>query len=130
MGPLTIVVTNVGRGPSVGAEWGREGRAAEGGVLVGVKYSITNSSAAPVKAWDVPPLQLVDAAGVVYSSDAGKTALYTTDHHVDRKLLSDLNPGITVHDAAVFEVSAKAFDPQTWSLQLGDAARVRLAKAG
>src|SRR5665213_103747 len=71
IGPLTITVTQVRVAPSMGAAWGSEGRAAEGGVLVAVGYTVTNSSALPVKAWDVPGLQLVDQAGVRYNADAG-----------------------------------------------------------
>jgi hypothetical protein len=98
-------------GPDIAAE-----KAAEGGVLVVVYYTVKNTGNEPVHAFDVPDIHLLDSQGVQYSDDAGKTGILSLEEHFDIKGFSDLNPGITVRNAKVFEVSKAAFDRNTWSV--------------
>ena len=104
-----LVKSRVGEAPYLSED------ASECGVLVVVRYSIKNVSMKPVKVYDMPKVHLVDPSGTPYESDAGKTGAYTMQAKVDQKLWSDLNPGITVQNAEVFEVSKDTFDPKTWS---------------
>jgi hypothetical protein len=94
--------------------------AADGGVLVLIRFSVTNLSAKPVSAANLPEIKLVDDKGTQYAPDAGKTGLYAMASKFDSKLFSDLNPGITVKNAVVFEVSKDSFNPATWVVVTDD----------
>lgn len=120
-----LTVTSVKARPSVGADFMKE-EAAEGGVLVVVDYKIKNTTSKPMKFYDRPKVALVDGAGQKYGTDAGKSGAYASQHKFDTKMLSDLNPGITVRGADVFEVSKEAYDPKTWQV-LVDGKGVALA---
>lgn len=108
-----------------GAYFGQS--AAEGGVLVVVRYRIRNAGTEPAEAYDMPQVTLMDSQGGAYEPDAGKTGAYSLETKLDQKLWSDLNPGITIKAAQVFEVSKEAFDPATWRVALdGERALVAL----
>jgi hypothetical protein len=115
---VEIRVTKVEQRTAVGSEYARE-TAAEGGVLVVVRYSIKNTSDRPAKAYAAPELTLLDPQGVEYKPDAGKSGAYASELNLDQKLFSDLNPGITVKGATVFEVGKETFDLATWKLAAG-----------
>lgn len=123
---IEIRVTDVEERQRVGGEYFGE-QAAEGGVLVTVRYTIKNTSPKPVSAFSAPKLVLIDPAGTKYEADAGKTVAYSTELDLDQKAFSDLNPGITVKGATVFEVSSESFDRATWNLALDSARGARIA---
>lgn len=109
-----VAVTSVESRDRVGIEYAYD-QASEGGTLVVVRYSVTNVGERPLSFFQ-PRVRLLDPNGVEYNSDAGKTASLMMEGGVDAKAWSDLNPGITTRDAAVFEVSSQSFDPETWSV--------------
>lgn len=115
-----FVVTKVSTPQSVGTDFDRE-TASDGGVLVDVEYTVQNTSDKPIAASSVPDVVMVDQAGTEYHTDAGKTGAEQLAHPVDRKVWSDLNPGIRERGSAVFEVSKSAFDPAKWQLAIGSA---------
>jgi hypothetical protein len=119
VGDINLTVTNVQEAASVGSSYLSQA-AAQDGVLVVVDYTVKNISAKPVSAGDIPKFALLDPADTTYSEDAGATSMYEVEHHVDQKLWSNLNPGITVRSAQVFEVAKNSFNPATWSLIIGD----------
>ena len=43
---------------------------------------------------------------------------FATQVNANAKVLSNVNPGITINDADVFEVSRTLFDPRTWKLRV------------
>lgn len=108
-----MTVTSVSTPNSVGSQYFVE-KPSEGGVLVAVQWKYKNTSSEPIGTFSQPSIKLVDSAGVEYSSDTGKTSAYATEIKLDRKILSDLNPGITVQDAQVFEVSKESYDQGGW----------------
>ena len=110
-----LTVESVQERGQVGSEFLNE-KASEGGVLVAVTYSLKNTSSAPMGFMDQPNLKLIDPRGTTYSNDTGATAAFSTENDFNNKIVSDLNPGITVHDGDVFEISKDAFDPSTWSI--------------
>jgi hypothetical protein len=112
-GDLTITLRPAELREQVGFSIAPE-TAADGGVLVLMRWSVANHSAKPVSAGMLPQIKLIDAQGVEYSPDAGKSGAYAMARTLDAKSFSDLNPGITVKNAAVFEVSKSTFDPKTW----------------
>lgn len=66
----------------------------------------------------MPSLKLVDPSGHAYSSDLAASTAFAFQVNADTKALSDVNPGIVIHDGTVFEVSKALFDPKTWKLRL------------
>ena len=103
----------------VGVEYGYE-YASEGGVLVVVESAVKNSGNKPIAAYRIPRVEaLVAPDGTRYKPDVGKSAAYQWadelgPKRLDSKSWSDLNPGITVRDAQVFEVATDQYDAATW----------------
>ena len=91
---------------------------AAGGEFLAVAWNYTNISKAPVESYQAPSLALVDPAGHVYSSDLEASSAFASQVNADAKLLSNVNPGITIADGDVFEVSKMLFDPRTWKLRV------------
>ncbi|WP_158916058.1 DUF805 domain-containing protein [Caulobacter sp. S45] len=118
---VEVTVTGIDQTSNVGGEIVRE-QAADGGVLVVVNYSVKNTSGKPVGASDMPDIRLRDPSGTIYKPDTGKTAAYASTANLTFKAFSDLNPGLSVTDAEVFEVSKTAFDPTKWVVVVGDRA--------
>ena len=97
-------------------------KASEGATLVGVQYKMKNVSDKPVGAFDYPPINLVDEKGTKYDADVDASAAYATETGIDNsKILSDLNPGITVTGTDVYEISKDQFAKGNWFIQVGDA---------
>lgn len=118
IGDFRVTITGVSERDAVGVSIVRE-PAAEGGVLVVVDYTVENISERPKGAYQLPEPSLIGPNGVVYEKDIGKTAAYAAEGEFDSKAFSDLNPGIRVRNAVVFEVSKAQFDRQSWVLGLG-----------
>lgn len=110
---LEVTMTDVTQKTSVGSTYLNE-KASEGAVLVAIQWQYKNTSDKPVKSYNKPEMKLIDTNGTEYSSDIGKTSYYATEVKLDTKVWSDLNPDITVKDAAVFEVSKEAFAKGGW----------------
>lgn len=110
---MELTVTSVTEKSSVGTQYLAE-KPSEGGTLVAVNWQYKNTSSEPIGTFSQPSIKLVDSNGTEYSSDGGKTASYATEIKLDRKILSDLNPGITVKDAEVFEVSKESYVQGDW----------------
>ena len=51
-------------------------------------------------------------------ADLDASSSYASSSNFDEKVVSDLNPGITVDGAEVFEVSKELFDVATWSARV------------
>jgi len=118
-GPLTVVLKSVRQVEGVGRPYSIE-EASEGGTLVVLDYSVTNSSATPVAAWRMPVIKLVDGSGTAHDTDLGRTMSYQQQDDVADRPSGDLSPGSTVEDAAVFNVPKAGFDPATWSARIGE----------
>jgi hypothetical protein len=95
--------------------------ASEGAVLVGVQYKLKNASDEPMGMFDQPTISLVDEKGTEYDSDIDASAAYATETGIDNsKILSDLNPGITVTGTTVYEISKESFGQGKWYIQIDD----------
>jgi hypothetical protein len=88
----------------------------QGGVFVAILWSYKNISKKPVSPFDLPTLHLVAPDGTNYDPDIGASASYATEVNTNPMVLSDLNPGIQVTDAEVFEVSQEQFNPASWKI--------------
>lgn len=96
---------------------------AEGGIYVAIQWSYKNTSLKPVNAFSRPTINLKAPDGTKYNPDIGASASYATELNNDAKVFSDLNPGIRVVDATVFEVSRQMFDSSSWRILVIDAGK-------
>ncbi len=126
IGDFRVIIRNVSERDAVGRSIVRE-QASAGGVLVVVEYTVENISDRPKAAYQLPAPSLIGPNNVVYDKDLGKTAAYASEGELDVKAMSDLNPGIRVTNAVVFEVSEASFDRATWMLGLGAGNRLRVS---
>ncbi|UPM55503.1 DUF4352 domain-containing protein [Gottfriedia acidiceleris] len=116
---LEIKVSKVEEKHSVGDQYYGK-KASEGGVLVAIQYTMKNVSDEPVGVFDYPTLNLVDEKGTKYDSDIDASSSYAVETKIDdSKILSDLNPGITVTGTEVYEISKDAFAKGKWYIQIG-----------
>ena len=113
---LEITVSSVGEHDMVGGQYINE-KASEGATLVVVDWKYKNVSEKPINAFSQPSIKLIDENGTEYNSDLGKSSTYAIEKDIDSKILSDLNPGITVNDAKVFEISKESFEKGEWKIQ-------------
>lgn len=88
----------------------------EGAVYVAVTWQYKNTSSQPLGMFERPSMELKDANGVTYSPDLGASGSYATEVDFDEKVMSDLNPGITVKTADVFEVSSELIQNPGWRI--------------
>lgn len=110
-----ITVTSIEERSVVGSEYFKKSPS-QGGTFVAIQYQYKNKTDKPIGSFSTPTIKLVDANGTQYSSDTGASSNFATELKLDRKILSDLNPGITVNDAAIFEVSKEQYAKQGWKL--------------
>jgi len=90
---------------------------AEGGIYMIVYCSATNAGATPQLPFDID-LKLVDPNNVEYAADVAATAaLYSISDDITAKIVSNINPGISVTTASVFEISDAMLDQQFWKIK-------------
>ena len=73
-----------------------------------------NQTEKPKNAFSAPTILLQDANGTKFKKDIGATSAYATEVDLNAKGFSDINPGIRIDDAAVFEVSESMLDAGGW----------------
>jgi hypothetical protein len=112
-GGVEVTITKLEIRNSVGQDMFKSS-SAEGGEYVAVQWKYKNVSNKPISSLDTPSLHLLDPQGVKYDRDAGASSSYATELNLTEKVLSDLNPGITVTAADIFEVSKSTFDQSKW----------------
>ena len=93
-------------------------KAPGGSIYVAVMYTVKNISNKPIGTFSQPIYNLVDPNGVEYDNDIDASSSYATEVELTRKVLSDLNPGIKVIGAQVFNVDENRFDPYTWTFMV------------
>lgn len=120
-----IIVTNVNTTEEVGGEFLKK-QPSEGGIYVCVDFTYKNISDSPISSFSFPSLKLVDSKGVKYSNDIEASSYYATEKDPDRKILSDLNPGITVTDNKVFEISKDQYESGSWTITVDDNIKIKL----
>ena len=92
----------------------------KGAIYVAVVYQYKNISNKPVGAFSVPSLKLVDSNDIKYKVDIGASSYYATEINIDSKIFSDINPGITIKDSAVFEISSDHWNKRNWRLDIDE----------
>ena len=113
---LEVVITTVETRTKVGGDFFEE-TASDGGLYLAVRWNYKNISSKPINMFNQAKIHLIAPDGTQYNEDLGASAAYASQFNIDEKVLSDLNPGIKVNSATVFEVSREALsDPSRWSL--------------
>lgn len=110
-----ITITAIQEKTKVGGEF-LEISPSEGGIYVTVQWQYKNISEKPIGSFSLPTITLLDKNKTKYNSDIDASIRFSTDIKVDSKVLSDLNPGITVKDGSVFEVSKESYKKGGWNL--------------
>lgn len=123
VGDVEYTIKSVEQVQSVGDNPYLRRTASDGGTFVVVTFTVKNAGTRPVEFYDQATMHLVDANGVEYSSDPDATSAYQMGSNIDVVSFADINPGISVNDADVYQVSAEAFDLATWSVQIRGADR-------
>lgn len=117
---VEITVTKFEEKDQVGNEFINKA-VSEGGTFVAIQYKIKNISKKPIGMFDYPAVSLVDEEGTEYEADIDASSNYAVETNVDNaKIASDLNPGISVTDTKVFEVSKESFAAGKWFIKVGD----------
>lgn len=112
-----IAVTKIEQRKEVGTKFFHS-NPAEGGMYVAVQWKYKNISDKPIGSFSTPRVKLMDANGTSYDPDIEASGNFATEIDPDRKVFSDLNPGISVNDAKVFEVGKDKFDMANWKLEI------------
>ena len=120
-----ITIKNVGTAKKVGTQY-LNSQPAEGGIYVCVDFTYKNVSSEPMSSWDFPTVELVDSNGVEYTSDVSASSYYATEKDPNRKILSDLNPGITVTDNKVFEIAEGSYNQGEWFLIVDNNTKIKV----
>lgn len=96
-------------------------KASDGGTFAAIQYTLKNVSDEAVGMFDYPTLSLVDEKGTKYEADIEASGAYAAETKIDNsKILSDLNPDISVTDTQVYEISKEKFAAGSWYIQVGD----------
>jgi hypothetical protein len=114
-GGVEVTITKVEIRTSAGQDLFKS-TPADGGQYVAIQWKYKNISTKPISSFDTPTLHLLDPQDVKYDEDTGASSSYATELNLTEKVLSDLNPGISVTAASIFEVSKTAFDQSKWKL--------------
>lgn len=98
-----VVVSKVGLRARVGSDM-FEQAASDGATYFIVPFKYTNISPKPIGSFSVPSIKL-SVNGIKYDADIGASSAYATEANLNSKVMSDINPGISINDASVFEVA-------------------------
>jgi DNA-directed RNA polymerase subunit RPC12/RpoP len=112
-----IVIKSVKTSDKVGNQYFNK-KPASGGIFVVLNYTIKNVTDKPIGAFSTPIFQMQDSKGTNYDADIDASAYYATEAELNDKVLSDLNPGITVKGADVFEISKNLYNAGGWKVYI------------
>ena len=94
---------------SVGGQYFSK-QASDGGIFVCVDFEYKNISEEPVSSFFCPDIKLKNSDGITFNSDITASSYYATETDPNRKILSNLNPGISATDSKVFEISETDYE--------------------
>lgn len=112
-----LTITSIEERGQVGTQYFMS-QPSEGGTYVVVNWQYKNISDKPISSFSTPSIKLIDAKKTQYGSDIGASSNYATEANLDSKVLSDLNPGILIKDADVFEIAKDQFATGGWRLYI------------
>jgi len=110
-----LKVSSVITRASVGGDYLNE-KAADGATFLIINFSYKNITKEPIGSFSVPDVKVIDPNGTKYDEASGATSYYQTEIDLNKKAISDINPGITQKDATVFEISKDLWTSKGWKL--------------
>ncbi|MBP7498092.1 MAG: DUF4352 domain-containing protein [Bacteroidales bacterium] len=116
-GKFAITVSSVTSRNRVGNEYFNE-KAPAGATFIAVNFNYKNISKEPISSFSVPDVKLIDPNNVTYEPAVGASGYYAAQINLNKKVASDLNPGISQRDAAVFEVSKEIWAQKGWKIRI------------
>ncbi len=114
---IELNITKAKKLNKVGSEY-FESSPSEGAIYVAIDYKYKNISKEPLSMWNQPTVSLISPEKTKYSQDISASGYYATEQDFDEKVISDLNPGITVKTAVVFEVSKEEIAKEGWMIDI------------
>jgi hypothetical protein len=114
-----ITIISIEERSQVGATY-FSSKPSEGGTYIAINWKYKNISDKPIGMFSFPIISLIDGKGIKYSTDISATSSFATETDDDSKIASDLNPGITVKDSKVFEISSELFAVGGWQLKIAE----------
>jgi len=114
-GKFEITVTRADQRASVGTDFFVQ-NPSSGAIYVALQLTYKNISNKPINFFSLPSISLISPDGQKYSADLGASSSFATELDLDEKILSDLNPGILVRSASVFEIGSDRFSKDTWRI--------------
>jgi hypothetical protein len=110
-----ITIISVEERMKIGTQY-LNSKPADGGIYVAVKWEYKNISKEPIGTFSFPTIKLQDSNKTKYNSDMSASSYYATEIDPNRKILSDLNPGIKVIDGEIFEISKETYSQAGWQI--------------
>ncbi len=117
MDGFEITILSIEQKSKVGSEF-LNAKPSEGGTYIVVNWKYKNITDKPINAFSVPNINLLDKNKTQYEKDISASIYYSTEKKINAKILSELNPGITVNDAQVYEVAKDLYKVKGWRLQI------------
>ncbi|KZL93576.1 DUF4352 domain-containing protein [Clostridium magnum] len=117
-----VTIVSIEEKAQVGGEYIKK-TPSEGGTYIAVQFQYKNISDKPVGSFSKPSINLTDKSGTKYKADIDASSTFATEVNPDRKIVSDLNPGITVKDADVFEISKDSYSKGGWKLLVAEGSK-------
>lgn len=127
---LEISLTNLMLRDKIGSDF-YEIRASDGGVYLVADWKYKNATRKPISAFSTPNISLISPDGIEYQMDVEATVARATEIDIDEKVLSNLNPGITVKSTGVFEVSKELLTEPGWIILINhESSKIRFPVEG
>lgn len=117
-GDLEVSVTSLTLRDNLGEGSFVEASASKGGVYLVADWTYKNATRRPMSSFSNPTIRLLSPDKIEYKEDVGATSARASEIEVDEKIISNLNPGITVQSTAVFEVSRELLSESGWQIQI------------
>jgi hypothetical protein len=117
-GDLEVTVSSLTVREELGDGGFFEARASKGGVYLVADWTYKNATRRPMSSFSNPTIRLISPDRIEYNADVGATSARASEIEVDEKIISNLNPGITVQSTAVFEVSRELLSELGWQIQI------------
>jgi len=114
---FAVTVTSVTPRSWVGNEFLNE-KAPTGATFIAVNFNYKNISKEPISSFSVPDVKLIDPNNVTYEPAVGASGYYAAQINLNKKVASNLNPGISQTDASVFEVSKEIWAKKGWKVRV------------
>lgn len=93
-----------------------ESKPAEGAVYVVIQFTYKNITKKPISALSAPGFFLKDESGTKYDPDVQANIAWSLNNNSDEKVLSNINPRVSIKGCEVFEVAREAILEKGWKV--------------